>query len=71
MECQVATAFPAPLSKHEEGKPQGSEDVKKSEPSSCTLPEIIINKKRDAEGKEVVQGRYKRGRLLGKVSNAV
>ncbi len=71
MEYQVATASKAPLSKHDGGKPRDSEEVKKSESSFCTLPEIIINKKRDAEGREVVQGRYRRGRLLGKVSNAM
>ncbi len=71
MEYQVATASKAPLSKYDGGKPRDSEEIKKPESSFCTLPEIIINKKRDTEGREVVQGRYRRGRLLGKVSNAV
>ncbi len=71
MECQVTTASPAPLSRRDGGKPRDSEEIKKSESNLCTLPDIIVNKKRDAEGREVVQGRYRRGRLLGKVGNAL
>ncbi len=71
MECQVATAAPTPLSRRDGGKPQDSEEIKKSDPNLCTLPEIIVSKKRDAEGREVVQGRYRRGRLLGKVGSAM
>ncbi len=71
MDYHVATASKAPLSKHDGGKPRDSEGDKKSESNFCALPEIIVNKKRDAEGREVVQGRYRRGRLLGKVSNTL
>ena len=49
----------------------GAESSKTNKEEMAPIPEIVEEKRKDAEGRYVVVNRYIRGKLLGKVSISI